>query len=368
MTWLVTGAAGYIGAHVVARLHAAGQRTVALDDLSSGVAGRLPAGVPLIRADVSDIAVVRAAMACHGVTGVMHLAGVKSAPESTLRPMHYYRQNVGAVAALLEAMTDFGVRRLVFSSSAAVYGIPGTATVTEQSPTRPVNPYGQSKLAAEDLIAAAGRAYDISWTALRYFNAVGAGGPQLGDRGAANLIPLAFRAVQCGEPLIVAGDRWPTPDGTGVRDYVHVSDLADVHCLVARQLERSGGATVYNVGAGRGYSVREVLAAVSLVTGRAVPHRIGPPRPGDPPEVVACIDKLRAELGWRPRHDLLDAVTSAWNARPQPVTPTACATPVMNAASSLLRTATKAATSAVEATRPVGFGAGSSAGAPTSLR
>jgi UDP-glucose 4-epimerase len=354
MTWLVTGAAGYIGAHVIARLHAAGQRTVALDDLSSGVAGRLPAGVPLIRADVGDVTVVRAAMACHGVTGVMHLAGVKSAPESTRRPMHYYRQNVGVVAALLEAMTDLGVRRLVFSSSAAVYGIPATATVTEQSPTCPVNPYGQSKLAAEDLIAAAGRAYGVSWAVLRYFNAVGAGGPLLGDRGAANLIPLAFRAVQCGEPLIVAGDRWPTQDGTGVRDYVHVSDVADVHCLVARQLERAGGATVYNVGAGRGYSVREVLAAVSLVTGRPVPHRIGPPRPGDPPEVVACVDKIRDELGWRPRHDLLDAVTSAWNARPQAVQPPSMA----GAASSLSRTAMYATTSATEATPPVGSGAG----------
>jgi UDP-glucose 4-epimerase len=312
VSWLVTGAAGYIGAHVVAGLLGAGERVVGLDDLSTGDAGRLPAGVPLIRADVTDAAAVRAVMTGHGVTGVMHLAGVKSAPESMRDPLRYYRQNVGAVAAVLEAMTDLGVHRLVFSSSAAVYGVPGTPSVSERSPVRPVNPYGQSKLTAEQLIAAAARAHDLSWVALRYFNAVGAGGPRLGDQGTANLIPLAFHAIRTGEPLVVAGDRWPTPDGTPVRDYVHVSDLAEAHCLVARS---PGSTGVYNVGAGRGHSVREVLSAVGLATGREVPQRAGPPRPGDPPAVVARIDRISRELGWRPRHDLLDAVSSAWHAQ-----------------------------------------------------
>jgi UDP-glucose 4-epimerase len=311
MRWLVTGAAGYIGAHVATCLQAAGEAVIGLDDLSTGAADRLPAAIPLICADVNDVAVLRATMAGHGVTGVMHLAGAKSAPESTRRPMHYYRQNVGAVAALLEAMTDLGVRRLVFSSSAAVYGRAGPAAVTEDSPARPMNPYGQSKLTAEELIAAAGRAYDVSWVILRYFNAVGAAGPRLADRGTGNLLPLAFRAARSGEPLVVAGDRWPTPDGTAIRDYVHVSDVADAHRLVARHPVNTG---VYNVGAGRGHSVREVLAAVGTVSGVVVPCRSGPPRPGDPPAVVACIDKIRDELGWRPRHDLLDAVASAWNA------------------------------------------------------
>ena len=312
MTWLVTGAAGYIGAHVVAALLTAGERVVGLDDLSAGDPGRLPAEVPLIRADATDVTAVRAALTRHDVTGVMHLAGVKSAPESTRRPIHYYRQNVGAVAAVLEAMTDLRVRRLVFSSSAAVYGVPGTTTVSERTPTRPINPYGQSKLAAEELIAAAGRAHDISWVALRYFNAVGAGGPRLGDHGTANLIPLAFRAARTGEPITVAGDRWPTPDGTPVRDYVHVSDLARAHCLVARNPAATG---VYNVGAGRGHSVREVLAAVSLTTGLPVPQQVGPPRPGDPPAVIARIDKIRDELAWRPAHDLSESVASAWRAQ-----------------------------------------------------
>jgi UDP-glucose 4-epimerase len=312
MTWLVTGAAGYIGAHVVAAMLVAGEPVVGLDDLSTGDPRRLPADVPLIRADVTDMDAVRAALARHHITGVMHLAGVKSAPESTRRPIHYYRQNVGAVATLLEAMTDLRVRRLVFSSSAAVYGAPRTTTVSERTPTCPINPYGQSKLAAEQLIAAAGRAHDISWVALRYFNAVGAGGPGLGDQGTANLIPLAFRAARTGEPLTVAGDRWPTADGTPVRDYVHVSDLARAHCLVARNPAATG---IYNVGAGRGHSVREVLSAVSLATGLEVPQRAGPPRPGDPPAIVARIDKIRDELGWRPAHTLAQAVASAWQAR-----------------------------------------------------
>ena len=307
MTWLVTGAAGYIGAHVVARLHAAGEPVVGLDDLSSGYEERLPSGVPLVRADVADPGAVRATMVCHGVTGVMHLAGVKLAPESTRRPMFYYRQNVGAVAALLEAMTDVGVPRLVFSSSAAVYGTPGTATVTEESPARPVNPYGQSKLAAEELIAAAGSAYGLSWTALRYFNAVGSDGPGRADRGTANLLPLVFEAARTGEPLIVAGRHFPTPDGTGVRDYVHVGDIAEAHFRVGR----AGLRGVYNVGTGRGYSVLEVLEAVEVVTGLPVPRRFGPARPGDPASVVADAGKLRRELGWQPAQELLEAVASA---------------------------------------------------------
>lgn len=307
MSWLVTGAAGYIGAHVVARLHAAGEPVVGLDDLSTGHPGRLPAGVPLVRADVADPVAVRAVLVAHGVTGVMHLAGVKSAPESTRRPMYYYRQNVGAVSALLEAMTEVGVRRLVFSSSAAVYGAPGTATVTEDSPVRPVNPYGRSKLNAEELIAAAGDAYGLSWTALRYFNAVGADSPLLADRGAANLLPLAFRAARTGEPLIVAGRHFATADGTGVRDYVHVGDIAEAH----HRIGRAALTGVYNVGTGRGHSVLEVLAAVAVVTGLPVPHRFGPARPGDPAAVVADAGKLGRDLGWQPAYDLLAAVASA---------------------------------------------------------
>jgi UDP-glucose 4-epimerase len=315
-TWLVTGAAGYIGGHTVARLRECGYRVIGLDDLSAGDPQRLPADVPLVVADTGDRAAVTAALREHEVTGVMHLAGRKSGPESTVRPLYYYQQNVGTLTTVLESMVDAGVGRLVFSSSAAVYGIPGTASVTEDSPTRPLNPYGETKLVGERLIASAGLAHGISWIALRYFNAVGAQGARLGDHGTTNLIPLAFAALESGEPLVVTGDRFPTVDGTGVRDYVHVADVAEAHAVAVARLDTTASAaSVYNVGVGRGYSVLAVLAAIEEVAGRPVPARTGPARPGDPPEVVADVSKIQRELGWRARHDLLDAVRSAWDAR-----------------------------------------------------
>ncbi|MGI5239933.1 UDP-glucose 4-epimerase GalE [Dactylosporangium sp. CA-139066] len=315
MSWLVTGGAGYIGAHVVARLRAAGEPVVVLDDLSTGDPARLPADVPLVVGDAGEPALVRAALHRHGVTGVMHLAGSKSAPESLGRPIRYYQQNVGVTAAVLEAMVAAGVSRLVFSSSAAVYGHPETPTVAEDAPARPLSPYGMTKLAAEQLIAAAGRAHGISWIALRYFNAVGAAAVHLGDRGTTNLFPLAFEALRTGLPLTVAGTALPTADGSGVRDYVHVADLADAHARAARRLTGDRHAHVYNAGAGRGHSVLEVLRAVAEIAGAPVPTRAGPPRPGDAPEVVAAIDRIAADLGWRPRHTLYDCVASAWLAR-----------------------------------------------------
>ncbi len=315
MTWLVTGAAGYIGGHTVARMRRAGHRVVGVDDLSTGDAARVPADVPLVVADASDRAAMAEVLHEHRVTGVLHLAGKKSAPESVLRPTYYYQQNVGALASLLEAMAAAKVRRLVFSSSAAVYGVPDLPLVAEDAPTRPLSPYGQTKLAGEHLVEAAGGAYGISWIALRYFNAVGAEEPLLGDRGATNLFPLAFAALDTGVPITITGNRFPTVDGTGVRDYVHVADVADAHAVAVRRLTSHRSAAVYNVGAGRGYSVLEVLAAIGAVAGRRVPARIGPARVGDPPEVVACIDKIGRELGWQPRRNLLDAVCSAWQAR-----------------------------------------------------
>jgi len=319
-TWLVTGAAGYIGGHTVARLRASGYQVVGLDNLSAGDRQRLPADVPLVVADTGDRAAVTAALRDHEVTGVMHLAGRKSGPESTVRPLYYYHENVGTLTTVLESMVDAGVGRLVFSSSAAVYGVPDTALVTEDSPTRPLNPYGETKLAGEHLIAAAGLAHGISWIALRYFNAVGALGPRLGDRGTTNLVPLAFAALETGEPLVVTGGRFPTVDGTGVRDYIHVADVAEAHAVAVRRLDTATAtASVYNVGVGRGHSVLAVLAAIEEVVGRPVPARAGPARPGDPPEVVADVSKIRRELGWRARHDLRDAVRSAWEARTEAI-------------------------------------------------
>ncbi|MET7396473.1 UDP-glucose 4-epimerase GalE [Dactylosporangium sp. NPDC005572] len=315
MTWLVTGGAGYIGAHVVAQLRAAGERVVVLDDLSTGDRARLSPDVPLVVGDAGDPALVRAVLTRYRADGVMHLAGSKSAPESLSQPIRYYRQNVGVVAAVLDAMVATGVTRLVFSSSAAVYGRPDRPTVTEDAPTRPLSPYGRTKLVAEQLVAAVGHAHGVSWVALRYFNAVGAAAAHLGDRGTTNLLPLAFDALRTGVPLTVAGTTLPTADGTGVRDYVHVADLADAHHRAAQRLATGRHAAVYNVGAGRGHSVLEVIRTVSDVAGAPVPTRPGPPRPGDAAEVVAAVDRIARELGWHPRHTLRDCVTSAWLAR-----------------------------------------------------
>lgn len=316
MTWLVTGGAGYIGAHVTAALLAAGESAAVLDDLSTGDARRVPAGVPLLVGDAGDAATVRAALRRHRVTGVMHLAGSKSVPESFERPQWYHRQNVTVVATVLEAMAEAGVSRMVLSSSAAVYGTPATSLVAEGAPLRPLNPYGHSKLLAERVLAAAP---GVSWIALRYFNAVGAAAAHLGDRGGTNLLPKVFHAVRTGEPLVVNGDNLPTADGTGVRDYVHVADLAAAHLAAAHAVRQEHHARIYNAGTGRGHSVLEVIAAAEAVCGAPVPYRVGPPRPGDPAEVVAEVGRIRAELGWRARHTLADAVRSAWQAeRPAP--------------------------------------------------
>jgi UDP-glucose 4-epimerase len=322
MTWLVTGGAGYIGAHVVRRLRADGYPVVVVDDLSAGDAGRVPDEVPLIEATVTDRCAVGAVLRRHRVSGVVHLAARKSPAESVARPNWYHRENVGGVAALLDAMTSAGVRRLVFSSSAAVYGVPAGSVVDERTPTAPINPYGRTKLAGERLIRAAGTGDGLSWLALRYFNVVGAAQPRLADRVPANLVPIVFTALAEGVPVTVTGADYPTRDGTGVRDYVHVLDVADAHAAAVRRLcAGPAAAGVLNVGTGRGYSVMEVLTRIGAVTGRPVPYRIGPRRPGDPPEVVADPTLIGRRLGWRAAYDLTDMVASAWLAWSAPAVP-----------------------------------------------
>jgi UDP-glucose 4-epimerase len=324
--WLVVGGAGYVGGHTVARLHASGRPMVVLDDLSSGLAERIPDGVPLIKASMHDRATLARAMVEHGVTGVMHFAALKSVPESVADPVRYYHENIGGIVSLLTAMSDVGVARIVYSSSAAVYGIPPTPVVTEQTPTVPINPYGQTKLIGEQLLRAAGDAHGLSWLALRYFNAVGADDPTLADRGVSNLFPLAFEAFRAGRPVSVTGGDFDTPDGTGIRDYVHVADIADAHMAAAERLERAPGradgrsagsrvAHVYNIGTGRGHSVLEVLAALESAIGQPVPYRIDPRRPGDPAQVIAAVGRIRDELGWFATRDLPEMVRSAWVSR-----------------------------------------------------
>lgn len=314
MTWLLTGGAGYIGSHITRALLDSGRQVVVLDDLSTGTADRVPDGVPLVKASCTDTGTVLDALTRHGVSGVVHLAAKKAAPESVERPLWYYRQNVDGTIAVLEAMVDAGVRRIVFSSSSATYGTPDGEEVTEESPTRPESPYGESKLISEWLIADVARSTQLHHVSLRYFNVAGAGGPDLGDTGVFNLIPMVFRALDRGERPQVFGDDYDTRDGSCIRDYIHVGDLADAHLAAVDRLEQGPAASVYNVGRGEGVTVKEVMAAVRDVTGIPFDHEIAPRRAGDPARVVAVATRIEQELGWRARRDLHDMVRSAWEA------------------------------------------------------
>ena len=316
MTWLLTGGAGYIGGHIAHALKDAGLGVVVLDDLSTGLVSRVPEGVPLVPTSVLDTDGVAAALREHRVTGVVHLAAKKAAGESVEQPLRYYRENVTGFERLLTAMGDAGVGRIVFSSSAAVYGSPDTEVVTEESPTVPVSPYGESKLIGEWLLRDLARAAGLSWVSLRYFNVAGAGAAHLGDTGVFNLIPMVFQALSRGQRPKVFGDDYPTPDGSCVRDYIDVVDLADAHVVAAERLADSAGGVgeVYNVGRGEGVSVKEVMEVARKVTGIDFTYDVVGRRPGDPPRIVASAEKIGRDLGWHARRDLDDMVTSAWEA------------------------------------------------------
>lgn len=321
MTWLVTGGAGYIGSHVVRAFLEAGTDVVVLDDLSSGFAEFVPDGVPLVRTSVLDTDAVTAALRDHAVTGVVHLAGYKYAGESVQRPLHTYEQNVTGTAHLLSGMAAAGVSALVFSSSAAVYGTPDRDQVTEDTPTLPESPYGESKLIGEWLIADVARATaggpaPLRHTSLRYFNVVGSGSPELYDASPHNLFPLVMAALVAGRTPRINGADYATPDGTCVRDYVHVVDLAQTHVAAARALDEGRAlAPVYNLGSGDGVSVRQIMTAVGQVTGQPFTPEVGPRRPGDPARIVASGERATRDLGWSMRHTLADMVSSAWLAQ-----------------------------------------------------
>ncbi|MEU3413922.1 UDP-glucose 4-epimerase GalE [Streptomyces sp. NPDC006658] len=313
MTWLITGGAGYIGAHVVRAMTAAGERAVVYDDLSTGIAERVPAEVPLVRGSVLDADLLAETVARHGITGVVHLAAKKQVGESVDRPLHYYRQNVEGLRVLLEAVTRAGIDAFVFSSSAAVYGMPDVDLVTEETPCRPLSPYGETKLAGEWLVRATSRATGLATASLRYFNVAGAAAPELADTGVSNLIPMVFERLTEGAAPRVFGDDYPTPDGTCVRDYIHVVDLAEAHVTVARALRSSPGTGLtLNIGRGEGVSVREMIDRVNAVTGYDRPPTVTPRRPGDPARVVASATRIGTELGWQAKYDVQDMITSAW--------------------------------------------------------
>lgn len=313
MSWLVTGGAGYIGAHLVRALLDAGMNPVVVDDLSHGLPSRVPGGVPLIQARIQDRAVVAAAMREHGVTGVIHVAALKAAGESVEMPLEYYTQNVGGMIDLLAVMREQRVSNLVYSSSAAVYGAPAVNPVVEDAPLIPENPYGETKVIGEWLARDAGVAWGLSWVALRYFNVAGAGSDDLGDNSVNNLIPMVFAALDERRAPQIFGDDYPTPDGTCIRDFIHVVDLAAAH-VAAAKLCGAGAANVFNVGRGIGSSVREVIDVVSEVVGRDVGAQVVGRRPGDPPATFAQTDRIRDRLGWAAELDLRDMVASAWSA------------------------------------------------------
>ena len=312
--WLVTGGAGYIGSHVVEELLASGRDVVVLDDFSAGLEQRLVPGVPVVRGTVLDRAVVETALREHHVDGVIHLAARKAAGESVDIPLYYYRENVDGILTVLEAMQAAGVDRLVYSSSAAVYGTPPENPVHENSPLHPESPYGDTKVMGEWMAAASGVAWGLSWVALRYFNVAGAGRDELGDNSVNNLIPMVFRALEESRRPQIFGDDYPTPDGTCIRDYIHVADLASAHVAAAERCESGQAADAYNVGRGIGSSVREVMDAVSTTVGRDVEPEVVARRAGDPPATFAATERIAADLGWRATRDLPAMVDSAWSA------------------------------------------------------
>ena len=313
-TWLVTGGAGYIGGHVVRSLLASGREVVVYDDFSAGVRSRVPDGVPVVEADVADASAMAHALRSNGVDGVIHLAAKKAAGESVDIPLYYYRENVAGLLTVLEAMEGAGVGRFVYSSSAAVYGTPDENPVVEGSPLRPESPYGETKVVGEWMSRDAGVAWGLSWAALRYFNVGGAGSDDLGDTSVNNLVPMVFRALERGERPRIFGDDYPTPDGTCIRDYIHVLDLADAHVAAAERCETGSRQDVFNVGRGLGSSVREVMDMISEVIGTDADAEVVARRAGDPPASWAATELIEAELGWHAARDLRDIVASAWSA------------------------------------------------------
>ena len=318
MTWLITGGAGYIGAHVVERTLASGRKVVVLDDLSSGIAARLGSKAHLVQTSLQDKAGINRIFEDADITGVVHLAAKKRVGESVERPDYYWQENVVGLQNLIDAVKRHGVRNFVFSSSAAVYGQPNVplgALITEQTPCLPINPYGETKLEGEALSRAMAKSEGTKVAALRYFNAAGAGRPDLGDQYIFNLVPIVFDALDRGDQPNVFGNDYQTPDGSCIRDYVHVQDLAEAHIAAMNFVEESNpGFTAINIGTGSGTSVFEVLEMIQDVTGISIEPIVGQRREGDPPALVADVSLAKEMLGWQSSRDLREIISSAWDA------------------------------------------------------
>jgi len=320
---LVTGGAGYIGSHAVLALKDAGWPVAVIDNLSTGFRWAVPDDVPFHHGDVEDAALVGEILKAQGIGAVMHFAGSVIVPESVADPLGYYHNNTAKTRSLLEAVVAARVPHFVFSSTAAVYGVPSDEPVTEDYPRAPASPYGMSKLMIETMLADVAAAHTINYCALRYFNVAGAdpaGRTGQSTQGATSLVKIASEVATGKRPVLeIYGGDWPTPDGTGVRDFIHVTDLADAHvCALEALIADSRTSHVFNCGYGRGTSVREVMAAVEQASGNPVAHRIMPRRTGDIAMMVADSSALRTRLGWIPRHDSLEGIVAsalAWESR-----------------------------------------------------
>jgi UDP-glucose 4-epimerase len=319
MTVLVTGGAGYIGSHMVHALVEQRERVVVVDNLSTGFRWAIPDDVPLVVGDTGDAGLIGSLIAQHGVEAIIHFAAWIVVPDSVKDPLGYYRNNTANSRALIEAAVGAGVRRFIFSSTAAVYGNPAVVPVAEDAPLSPMSPYGSSKLMTEIMLRDAGAAHGLDHVILRYFNVAGAD-PQLrtgqSTPGATHLIKVAVETVVGLRPKIqVFGTDYPTPDGTCIRDYIHVSDLVRAHCDALRYLRAGGESVTLNCGYGRGFSVLEVLDTVKKVSGVDFAVELAARRPGDPARIVAACDRVRAVLGWRPELDDLPSLVGhalAW--------------------------------------------------------
>jgi UDP-glucose 4-epimerase len=313
-TWLVTGGAGYIGAHVVKSLLENDFKVVIVDDLSTGLARKVPPNVVFEKIDIAETNKLAQIMKSNKVEGVIHLAAKKAVGESMINPSLYYKENIGGFISLLEAMSQADVKRIVYSSSAAVYGTPTENKVTEKSATNPESPYGETKLVGEWLLKADEKARQIQWIALRYFNVVGAANPELGDTGVNNLVPMAFRALSNNQRPQVFGGDYATQDGSCIRDYIHVSDLADSHLIAAQKLLNENYCGIINIGRGQGFSVKQVMDTISEVLGKNINYEVVDRRPGDPAQTIADVSKAKSDLNWEAKNDLKSMVSSAWQA------------------------------------------------------